>query len=375
MTIKTTRLKNVQLPKIETIDLSSQMNGISQHFSTGRRVTDQDVHHLVWNSTVYRNSPSKTWYEISPDGVVTTYFDKAPEGGTNRTLLLVISERQGESPTITEDELTEAVNQAIAKAENELAQERTERTEKDTELESKITAETERATQAEQWLQENINSEVDARMEDRDALQANINAEVGARVRADEELSKGLNDENQRAYQAEQELSERINSIDLTPLATKEELASDKAELITSIEDKQDALIGEGEGQNIKTVNGQNVLGEGNIDIDLSSLEINPKFLQIIKLIGLEISILGGTLRRNAVIFPVSFINIPHVSFSVFDPDGRKITAVIETITRNSIIYYAFVEDSSFTGTILPESGVSFTAIDMSQPPLIKKES
>lgn len=55
--------------------------------------------------------------------------------------------------------------------------------------------------------------------------------------------------------------------------STKKYLTSDIIPVLKAkVDAKQDKLIGTGEGQNIKTVNGQNILGTGNISIDSAKL-------------------------------------------------------------------------------------------------------
>lgn len=112
MTIKTTRLKATQTPRIRTMDLSDQMNGSRQTFSLPRRIQTWDTHYLVWNSTVYRNDRNHRFYSISEDGYsLTTYFDTAPVGGAGRTLQLAYSSGgDGEDDVLTKAEVNKLVN-------------------------------------------------------------------------------------------------------------------------------------------------------------------------------------------------------------------------------------------------------------------------
>lgn len=141
MAIKTTRLKTVQLPKVKVIDLSPQMNGKTQIFNIGRKVSKQDVHHLLWNSTVYRNSESRVWYTLTEDGILTTMFDHAPIGGNNRTLLLIISAAPGETVSVTQQDLDDAMAAANAYTDEEVAKEALLRGIADNDLDAKIAAE------------------------------------------------------------------------------------------------------------------------------------------------------------------------------------------------------------------------------------------
>lgn len=91
-------------------------------------------------------------------------------------------------------------------------------------------------TQTAELLQTNINQLANKEAEDVNNLQSNINIEVDKREAEDATLLKAIQDENSRAYEAEQALESG----------------------------KQDTLVS---GTNLKTVNGESLLGEGNIDI------------------------------------------------------------------------------------------------------------
>lgn len=85
-------------------------------------------------------------------------------------------------------------------------------------------------------LQTNINQLTNKEAADVNALQTNINAEVNTRTEQYNTLHQGLIDENSRAYNAEQALQDS----------------------------KQDTLVS---GTNIKTINGESILGEGDMPI------------------------------------------------------------------------------------------------------------
>lgn len=212
MTVKTTRIKSTQAPRVETLDLSNQLNGSRQTFSLPRDIHRYDRHYLVWNSTVYRNDANHRFYTISGDGKsLTTYFNEAPKGGQGHHLQLAVDmSGDGDDGTLSQIDLDLATEELNKRIDNEVEKLQ----EADSAIEDKIAAETERATTAEGFLQQNINAEVEARSQDRDMLQQNINEEVEVRTKADEALSVGLNDENKRAYEAEQALQQRIENVD-----------------------------------------------------------------------------------------------------------------------------------------------------------------
>lgn len=328
MTIRTTRLKNVQLPKTETIDLSSQMNGITQTFAIGRRVTNQDTHHLLWNSTVYRNSPARTWYKITEGGTLTTYFDQAPQGGAQRSLLLVISERQGESPTVTREELDQAIGEVVDQYTAAVAGEKEAREEADKALneafaekieatEAKIEAEETARQDKDNELQEQIDAIVNSTdVKDVVGTKAELDAYDKSTL-GDQDIIKVLNDESQDGaityyrydkasndfkfvgatgpYYTKAEADEKIQAAvksanDYTDNVTletdnkletmlinettklDEKIDSTKTGLETEIAKKQDILES---GTTIKTINGQSILGEGNIEIEGGDPSLN----------------------------------------------------------------------------------------------------
>lgn len=106
MTIKTTRIKTTQAPRMVTFDLSDQLDGVTQTFSLPERVTEQDTHYLLWNGQVYRNSGEDTFYDITNDGnSIVTKFDIAPKSGANFVLQFVKSDNsEGGHAGVTEEE-------------------------------------------------------------------------------------------------------------------------------------------------------------------------------------------------------------------------------------------------------------------------------
>lgn len=195
MSIRTTRLKQVQLPKTRTIDLSSQMNGITQTFAIGRLVSKQDIHHLVWNSTVYRNTPARKWYSLSEGGTLTTYFDQAPKGGAQHSLLLVISDFQGESPTVTQEELDQAIGSAIEQATAMVSGEKEEREAADEELRKSISDETKARENSVSILENKILSEAEERDAKDTILENKIDEEKSVREAKDAELESKIDNE------------------------------------------------------------------------------------------------------------------------------------------------------------------------------------
>lgn len=317
MAIKTTRLKNVQLPKVETIDMSSQMNGITQTFAIGRRVTNQDTHYLIWNSTVYRNSPARTWYKITEGGTLTTYFDQAPQGGAQRSLLLVISEHQGESPTVTREELNQAIGEVMDTTTAAIAGEKEAREDADKALNeafgekidgvtAKIEAEEDARKDKDNELQEQIDAIVDSTdVKDVVGTHAELEAYDKSTL-GDNDIVKVLNDETQDGaityyrfskadndfkfigatgpYYTKAEADKNIqDAVKEAEGSSDEALEEYKGEVETQLNDinntindtrtrleneiaiKQDELVS---GFNIKTINGQSVLGSGDITIE-----------------------------------------------------------------------------------------------------------
>lgn len=167
-------------------------------------------------------------------------------------------------------------------------------------VQSNLEAEVADRQQADTWLQENINAEVNARESDRDNLQININKEVEAREEADNNLQeqidaiinssdvkdvvgtyaeleaydkstlgdndiiKVLNDETHDgaiAYYRFNKTTDEFTYIGETgPYYTKSEVNAE-------LETKQNVLVSDGDNQNIKTINGESILGTGNLEI------------------------------------------------------------------------------------------------------------
>ncbi len=204
---------------------------------------------------------------------------------------IIFYDSQGIWTKIVDDSLKETLAQEIEDrkaADEALSQD----------LSAKILDEAKRAVQAEQWLQENINKEVMAREADRDNLQTNINAEVNRATAAegalDERIDAIINSPDVRYIEDTYADLEAIPKADIGDqdyarvlqdethegastyyqfhTATQEwEYVGQTGPYYTKTEadnllaTKQDILVGEGEGQNIKTVNGESLLGSGDI--------------------------------------------------------------------------------------------------------------
>lgn len=103
MAIKTTRLKTAQVPRMITVDLTDQMDGIKQTFDLPMKVYSQMTHYLLFNGTVYRNSKRNTYYSIDKSGkVLTTYFTYPPEPSPTHSLQFVVSDNAEGSDMGTE---------------------------------------------------------------------------------------------------------------------------------------------------------------------------------------------------------------------------------------------------------------------------------
>lgn len=179
--------------------------------------------------------------------------------------------------TLSNHKISE-ISASISSVESSLTNERVAREAEDTALSGRIDSEVAAREAADDLLsegideaQENIASEATAREEKDNALQAAIDAlqaatdanakaiadEAGARENEDSSLSSRIDTEVARAMGAETSLS--------TDLGT--EIAERKtadASLGEEIAKKQDLLVS---GANIKTVNGQSLLGEGDLPV------------------------------------------------------------------------------------------------------------
>lgn len=119
--IKTTRIKSTQAPRVETLDLSGQMNGSRTTFQLPRKIHVYDRHYLVWNSTVYRNDANHRFYSVGSDmQSVTVYFDEPPVGGPGRTLQLAVDmSGDGDDLTVSKGEFDEAIENINSQMEAE----------------------------------------------------------------------------------------------------------------------------------------------------------------------------------------------------------------------------------------------------------------
>lgn len=203
-----------------------------------------------------------------------------------------------------------AIYDQITALQTQLADEVTAREDADTSLDAALKEEVAARQQADTWLQQNINAEVNARELDRDNLQANINKEVMLREAADSNLQeqldaivnssdvkdvvgtyaelesydkstlgdndiiKVLNDETHDGAITYYRYNKSSNAFvyigEVGPYYTKSEVNEQFATqdsitvLDTLISEKQDILES---GVNLKTINGESLLGEGNIEI------------------------------------------------------------------------------------------------------------
>ena len=100
---RTTRIKTAQAPRMYNIDLTDQLDGVTQTFTLEKPINEQATYYVIWNGTVYRNDPQNTWYSFNEDwDELTTYFDHAPTPGAHRSLILVVSEAADGSDEGTE---------------------------------------------------------------------------------------------------------------------------------------------------------------------------------------------------------------------------------------------------------------------------------
>lgn len=281
MTIKTTRLKSTQAPKVEALDLSSQMNGKTQTFSLPRKVHDFDRHYIVWNSTVYHNDATHNYYSISNDGLsVTTHFSAAPQGGTGHTLQLVV-DMAGDStdnvPTKAEVEglinaeatAREEADAAISNKLNQTANSLSSLTGAvEAEIEQRKVADAAEA-EAREAADIELQKQIDAIESASDVVDV-INShkdldKYDTSSLKDNDIIKVLKDEEHNdaisyyRYQKNSKIFDYIGSVG--PYVTPAEL-DDKIDGV--VDGKQDKLI---DGETIKTINGESILGPGNLEI------------------------------------------------------------------------------------------------------------
>lgn len=118
--IKTTRTKTTQVAETKVYDLSNQCDGSRQVFQLPVAVNNQSTHYLIFNTTVYRNDANHTFYKIE-DNVLTTMLTKAPRGGSDHSLQLVVNgDSEGTSGFVTKEEMEEAIAKAVNKLKKEI---------------------------------------------------------------------------------------------------------------------------------------------------------------------------------------------------------------------------------------------------------------
>lgn len=219
----------------------------------------------------------------------------------------------------------------------QLNNEITARQNADAGLQERITQVQQAMTQTAEMLQTNINQLYNKEAEDIANLQTNINAEVERATKAEEALSKGLNDENKRAYEAERELQQKIENVD------------------NQLSDKQDTLVGEGEGQNIKTINGQSILGEGDIEIASGTGE-------------------GGSTSAPTATYTADNVNLVYPSATVEltpavgSADGKVSQAgIMSAFQASQLEALAAAYEAEEKGTVLYEGTASVNNIELSE--------
>ena len=177
--IKTTRLRDSQVPQNKVYDLSPQCNGQRQYFQLPSRVFPVDRCYLILNGKTIRNDINHTFYTFSNDGThMTTYFQTAPTG--TDTLQFVKSDNsEGVEPFATE-EYAEAVANLAKQAAIETAEGYTDTeietldTEIRTDLGADITAEATTRAAADTTLQNNLDTEGNTRSAADTNLQSQI---------------------------------------------------------------------------------------------------------------------------------------------------------------------------------------------------------
>ncbi len=163
---------------------------------------------------------------------------------------------------------------------------------------SLLTAEIVRATEVEADIQTSIlntqtsiTNETSARIEAVNAIQQNVINEASTRLSVDEAIQSSLETETNRAIAAEENITTLVNN-ETTRATTVENILGER--LTTEISDreqaistKQDVLVS---GMNIKTVNGQIIVGSGDVDLN-TDLVLNGKHLEYTNIDGVKQSI------------------------------------------------------------------------------------
>ena len=112
MTIKTTRLRNSQVPQNKVYDLSPQCDGVRQVFTLPKRVFPSDKCYLILNGRVIRNDLNHTFFTYEMQGTkIHTYFQTAPTG-TDVLQFVRSDNSEGVEPFATEEYADAAANTA-----------------------------------------------------------------------------------------------------------------------------------------------------------------------------------------------------------------------------------------------------------------------
>lgn len=100
--IKTTRLRDSQVPQNKVYDLSPQCNGQRTVFQLPKRVFPSDKFWLILNGKTLRNDLNHTFYTVGLEGTQLTVYFPAPSG-TDILQVVLPNNSEGVQPFATEE--------------------------------------------------------------------------------------------------------------------------------------------------------------------------------------------------------------------------------------------------------------------------------
>ena len=113
--IKTTRLRDSQVPQNKVYDLSPQCNGQRTVFQLPKRVFPSDKFWLILNGKTLRNDINHTFYTVGLQGTQLTIYFPAPSG-TDVLQVVLPNNSEGVQPFATEEYADAAANLARQQA-------------------------------------------------------------------------------------------------------------------------------------------------------------------------------------------------------------------------------------------------------------------
>lgn len=172
--IKTTRLRDSQVPQNKVYDLSPQCNGQRTVFQLPKRVFPSDKFWLILNGKTLRNDINHTFYTVGLQGTQLTIYFPAPTGSDVLQVVLP-NNSEGVQPFATE-EYAEAVADLARRNATEDSKAYTDA--RETQIRSDIAAD--------------ITAEATTRANADTALGGRVDTEADARERADTNLQQQI---------------------------------------------------------------------------------------------------------------------------------------------------------------------------------------